>query len=130
MTQQPIEIILMRRWAAALTIPVFLASSEGDMLYFNGPAATLLGKPYEDTGALPLGELAELFEVRDVDDEPMQAHQIPLGIALMRRKPAHGRIRFRGFDGSWHLIDVTAVPLEGHGDTFIGAVAFFWEVAE
>lgn len=130
MTQQPIEIILMRRWAAALTIPVFLASHEGDLLYFNGPAAALLGKPYEDTGAMPLTELADLFEVKHPDGRPMSAEEMPLGIALLKQRPAHGPLQFRGFDGAWRRIQVTAVPLEGHADTFLGAVAFFWEESE
>lgn len=129
MAQQPIELILTRQWASYLAVPVLVMSVEGNLLYYNEPAEELLGRRYDEAGPMPLAELPAIFEIISDDDEsPLPPDALPLGIALWEHRPAHRRLRFRGLDGIWRRVDVTAFPLEGEGGRQMGAVALFWEV--
>lgn len=130
MAQQDVELILVRRWASMLTVPVFLVGAQGDLLYFNESAEPLLGKRFEESGPMPLEELGSIFDARDADGEPIPPSELPLGVALLERKPGHGTIRIRALDGVRRAIGVTAIPLEGQGRRFLGALAIFWEVDE
>ena len=77
---------------------------------------------------MPLEELATIFETAAEDGTPLPADALPIGVALLQRRPAHRRLRFRGLDGVWRLIDTTAFPIEGQGGRHLGAVVIFWEV--
>ena len=128
MAQQPVEVILIRQWASYLTIPIFVMGADGLLVYYNEPAETLLGRTFDEGGPMPLEELPNMFEITDEAGEAMDLSRFPLGIALMEHRPAHGRVRYRALDGPWRLVDVTAIPLEGHDEQHLGAVAIFWEV--
>ena len=38
MTQQPIELILLRQWASYMAMPIWIADSDENVLYYNEPA--------------------------------------------------------------------------------------------
>ncbi len=128
MAQQPVELILIRQWASYLTMPIFVMGADGLLAYYNEPAETLLGRTFDEAGKMPLDELLTIFEVTDETGGAMELTSFPLGIAWTEHRPAHGRLRYRALDGPWRLIDVTAIPLEGHDEQHLGAVAIFWEV--
>jgi hypothetical protein len=48
-------------------------------------------------------------------------------IALTERRPAKKCFYIRGVDGIKREIDVTAFPITGQADRFLGGVALFWE---
>jgi len=48
-------------------------------------------------------------------------------IALSKRHPAHKLFWIEGLDGVLREIEVTAFPLVGQADRFLGALAIFWE---
>jgi PAS domain-containing protein len=127
MPQQPIEVILLRQVASYLTVPVFLVDEHGNLLYYNEPAETLLGRRFEEAGEMPVDELASIFKVTDLEAEPIPPDELPITVALQKRKPAHRRIRVHGLDGVWRTIDVTSFPVEGQSGRHLGAVAMFWE---
>jgi PAS domain-containing protein len=127
--QQPIELILLRQWASYLAIPVWLMDAEGNLLYYNEPAEPAIGREFDLAGPVNASELASLFTTTRVDGTLMPNDEIPLLIAMQRRQPAHGTVRFKGLDGEWRLIDVTALPIERAGGELLGVVAMFWEVA-
>ena len=129
MAQQPVELILIRQWASYLTLPIFLAGVDGNLLYYNEPAEALLGRRYDEAGEMPIAELASIFVTTDEDGSPLATEALPLSIALLKHRPAHRRYRIRGLDGIWRLIETTAFPLEGQGGRHLGAVAIFWEAA-
>jgi PAS domain-containing protein len=130
MAQNELELILLRQWASHLTMPIFLADREGNLLYYNEPAELLLGRTFDDAGAMPLSELATIFETTAEDGSPMPSSELPLGIALTQRRPAYRRVRVKALDGVQRLIEITAFPLEGQGGHWLGAVAIFWEAHE
>jgi hypothetical protein len=50
-------------------------------------------------------------------------------IAFKERRPAHKVIWIQGLDGVSREIEVTAFPLVGQADRFLGGIALFWEIA-
>jgi len=127
MSQQSIELILLRQWASFLNMPIFVAGEDENLLYYNEPAEVLLGRRYDEAGEMPLQELSAMFETETLDGVPLGPDELPLGIALRQRRPAHLLLRLRGLDGVWREIEGTAFPLEGQGGHWLGAVAIFWE---
>lgn len=128
MAQQPIEMILLHLWASYIAIPMWVVDVDGNLVYYNEPAEQLLGRRFDEAGEINANELAEIFVTTDLDGEPLAAKEIPLVIALSERLPAHRQLRFRGFDGLWHDIEVAALPIEGQGGRLLGALAAFWEM--
>jgi PAS domain-containing protein len=130
MPQQPIELILTRQWASYLAVPVWVMGENGDLLYYNESAEVILGRRFDEAGELPGEELASIFQSTAEDGSRLQSEELPINIALLKRRPASLRHRFRALDGRWHLIDVAAFPIDGQGGRQLGAVAIFWEVAD
>ena len=56
MSQQEIEIILCRHWASHLQTPVFFVDPKGNMLFYNEPAESILGRRFAETGAMSAAE--------------------------------------------------------------------------
>ncbi|MDP9223351.1 MAG: hypothetical protein M3P18_05760 [Actinomycetota bacterium] len=126
MPQQDVGLILMRQLASGLAMPTILFDDAGDLLFYNEPAAVLLGRPFEDIGELPLARTQRIFELRD-EKGPLVADQVPPAVAMRERRPVHRMVWMSGLDGVERLVEVTAFPLLGGGGHLIGAVAMFWE---
>ncbi len=130
MPQEAIELILLRQCASHLAMPIWLMGSDGSLLYYNEPAEPILGRRFDEAGEMPGEELSRMFETRDDDSSPIAADDLPINIALSRRRPAHRPFQIRGLDGVWRKIEVTAFPIEGQGGRHLGAMAIFWEADE
>lgn len=127
MSQQPVEIILMRQLASYLATPIFVVDADGNMLFYNEPAEAILGRRYEDSGDMGRDEWATVFEPRTQTGERIPPDALPLAIALAKQRPAYDTFWIRGLDSVSRKISVTAFPLEGQGGRHLGAVAIFWE---
>ncbi len=127
MPQQPVEIILLRQWASYVTTPVWIMGPDGSLLYYNQAAEPVLGQPFDEAGEMPGEWLAKMFETAALDGSPLTADELPINIALTKKRPAHKPMRMKGLDGAWRKIEVTAFPIEGVGQRHLGAVAIFWE---
>ena len=55
----PIQIILIRQLAGYLGMPLFLVDPKGDLLFYNEPAEAILGRRFEETGAMPASGLVD-----------------------------------------------------------------------
>jgi PAS domain-containing protein len=129
-TQQPIELILLKQVASYLALPIFVVNPDGDLLFYNEPAEEILGRRYDETGELSLAVWTVLFKPESADGEALPPDRLPLVMALSERRPAHGGFDIVGLDGKRRSLSVTAIPLVGLGDRFLGAVALFWEAGE
>lgn len=108
-----------------LTTAAFLVDVEGVLVFFNEPAAELLGVTYEEAGPMAAEEWGGRFSPTTLDGQPLSVAELPLAIALEGR-PAHAPMRIRSADGTTCDIEVTAFPLAGlAGQT--GALAIFWD---
>jgi PAS domain-containing protein len=125
--QQPIELILLKQLASYLTLPIFLVNPVGDLLFYNEPAEDIVGRRYEETGEMPLSVWRVLFQPESADGKPLAPETLPLVVALTERRPLHGAFDIVGLDGKRRSLSVTAIPIIGLGDRFLGAVALFWE---
>lgn len=111
---------------ANLSTPAFLVDCAGTLVFFNAPAARLLGVSYEDAGAMSPAEWAGRFSPQDSDGQPLAAEQLPLAIALAEGRPSYRPMRVQAADGLARSIEVSAFPIVGrHGQT--GALAIFWD---
>lgn len=128
--QRNLVLILARDFASRLATAVFLVDASGDLIYFNEAAERVLGTPYEEGRTMPAGEWSTVFEPVDERGEPLPLEDLPLGVAVTRREPAHRALRIKGADGAVRDIEVTAFPLFAHADESVGAVAIFWEPPE
>jgi PAS domain-containing protein len=126
--QQEIEVILARHLAEHLAMPIFIVNPTGDLLYYNEPAEVVLGFHFDETGPMPAKEWATVFQPVDPSGQPLLPDDLPLVIATTHRYPAHKNFWIKGMDGALRQIEVTAFPLIGQADRFLGAIAIFWEV--
>lgn len=126
--QKALALILMRELASNLATPLFLVDPEGTLVYYNEPAERVLGKRYAEAGELEAEEWGGvMFAPEGEDGRPLGFEDLPLVIAMTKRRPAHRRFRITGLDEQRRTIEVTAFPLFARDDEFVGAVAIFWE---
>ena len=67
------------------------------------------------------------FRLEELDGTPMPLERMPAGIALLERRPAHGKLWMTGLDGQRRLLAVTAVPLFASETEVVGMIALFWQ---
>ena len=126
----PIQIILLRQLAGYLAIPLFIVDPKGDLLFYNEPAEVILGRRFEETGAMPAKVWSSIFTPVDEQAQPLPPEDLPLMITLGTRLPAHKRFYIQGMNGMRRHIDVVSIPIVGLQGEFLGAAALFWEVEE
>ena len=129
MPQKEIEVILARHLASYLATPLFIVDPQGTLVFYNEPAEGILGRRFEETGEMPMGEWSTLYQPSDSQGQPLPPEELPLVIALTRRHPAYRSFWIRGLDGRLRNIEVVAFPLQGLAGRFLGAIAIFWEAS-
>jgi len=125
-TQQPVELIVLKQVASYLATPIFLVDPEGNLLYYNEPAELVLGLRFDETGEMSMEEWSSVFVPENEDGSPMPAEELPLVIALREHRPAHAPFLITGLDGTRRSIATTAFPLLAQSGQDLGAVALFW----
>jgi PAS domain-containing protein len=125
-SQQPIELILVRHLATRLEVPVFVVDAAGDLVYFNEPAERVLGRRFDEIRAMPFDEWTTAF-LPSAEGRRLGLDELPLVVALRKGVPAHSAFEITGGDGVTRSIAVTAYPLVAPGHQRLGAVAMFWE---
>ena len=126
-SQKEIELILARPLASSLAIPIFIVDPLGNLVYYNEPAEMILGHRFEETGEMPVDEWSTLFQPTDENGKPLTAEMLPLMVALTHHAPDHREMWIEGLDGVRRFIEVTAFPLDGQAERYLGALAIFWE---
>lgn len=130
MAQFAVEIILLRQWAAHMAVPIYICLADGSLAYYNEPAENLLGRSFAEAQQMPFEQLSALFHATTMEGEPIEPHELPLGVALLKRHPSHKKLRITALDQSSRVLDISAFPLTAQGGTHLGAVAMFWESEE
>jgi PAS domain-containing protein len=127
-TQRPLELILARNLLSTLSTAAFLVNQPGDIVFYNEAAGALLGRRFEEKGAMSAQEWVDAFGPIDDDGNPIPLEQQPLTAALRANRPGHARHRIRSLTGGEQSVEVSGLPVIG-ADGFQGAMLFFW-VAE
>ena len=125
--QKHLALILARELASQLATATFIADATGELVFYNEPAEEILGRTFAEAGPMPAEGWASQFRLENLDGTPMSAERMPAGIALVERRPAHGKVWITGLDGERRLLSVTAVPLFASPTEFVGMIAVFWE---
>ena len=128
-TQRPLELILARNLLSTLSTPAFLANQPGDIVFYNEAAGVLLGRRFEESGAMSALDWVQAFGPLDEAGQPIPVDKQEITIALRHNRPAHARHRIRSMNGAEHDVEVSGVPVIGT-DGFVGAMVFFWEVGD
>lgn len=124
----PIQIILTRQLAGYLSVPLFLVDPKGDLLFYNEPAESILGKRFDETGAMPAAVWSEVFTPVDEQGQPIPPGDLPLMTTLSQQRPAYKRFFIQGMNGKRRHIEVASIPIVGLQSEFLGAAALFWEI--
>ena len=128
MSQKPLELILARNLMSALSTPAFLVDEGGLLVFYNEAAELLLGKRFDELGAVGPEDWGALFGPFDAAGEPIPYDELPLVTAVRSGHPAHAAVTIRSTDGAAHTVEVSAFPiLTAHGSQ--GAIAVFWPTA-
>jgi PAS domain-containing protein len=128
--QRSIVLILARELASKLATAAFVIDEAGDMVYYNEAAEELLGRPFAEARNVNAAEWGALFAVESLDGARVGLEQMPGGIALLERRPAHDELRITARDGVHHQIAVTALPLFAHREELVGVMTVFWPSAD
>ena len=126
----PIQIILIRQLAGYLSVPLLLVDPKGDLLFYNEPAETMLGRRFEETGPMPAKVWSTVFTPVDEQGQSMPPEDLPLMRALTTRRPAHERLYIHGLNGVRRHLEVAAIPILGLQGEFLGAAGLYWEIEE
>ena len=81
----PIQLILIRQLAGYLSVPLFLVDPKGNLLFYNEPAEVILGRRFEETGAMSAEEWSAAFTPLDQERQPLPPENLPL-------RPNSGRL--------------------------------------
>lgn len=128
--QHHLVLILARDFSSRLATPVFLVDAQGSVIYFNEAAERVLGRRFTDGAGMEAAEWSTAFAPTDDDGDPIELQDLPLGVAILQRRPDHRMMRVRSLDATDRRIEVTAFPLFAHEDECLGAIAIFWEIPE
>lgn len=120
-------MILSRQLADSLSVPVFLVDPQGNLLFYNQPAEGILGKKFEDTGPMPVGDWGTSFFPHEEDGTLIPPEGLPLVQTIKTQIPAHRTFWIKSLQGNSTKISVTAIPIIGRSNKFWGAMAIFWD---
>ncbi len=126
--QKEVEVILARQLASYLAVPIFIVDPAGTLVYYNEPAESILGRRFDETGEMPREEWATIYAPEDEQGVPLAPSALPLAIAVTERRPNNARFWIKGLDGVRRHIEVTAFPLLGQQQRYLGAIALFWSL--
>ncbi len=126
--QKEVEVILARQLASYLAVPIFIVDPAGTLVYYNEPAESILGRRFDETGEMPREEWATIYAPEDEQGVPLAPSALPLAIAVTERRPNYARFWINGLDGVRRHIEVTAFPLIGQQQRYLGAIALFWSL--
>ena len=128
MSQQSVEMILVRQLASYLFVPVLVVDTAGTVIFYNEPAERILGVRFEETGRIDREEADRLVELSEDPGAGADEAGRPLITALQERRPVHARrwLLRRG-DRVRLQVEITVFPIIDQDERVLGAVAMFWE---
>jgi len=128
MSQQSVEMILVRQLAGYLFVPVVVVDTAGTLIFYNEPAERILGVRFEETGRIDREEAERLIELSEDSTGGPDDTGRPLLTAIQQRRPLHTRRwLLRRSDRVRLQVELTAFPIIDQEERVLGAMAMFWE---
>jgi PAS domain-containing protein len=125
--QKPLEMILARNLLSSISTPAFLVGDEGMLLFYNEAAGALVGRRFEESGALTAHEWTSEFGPFRHDGTVLQYDEIPLTNAVREGRPMHATFTIRTAGGQMREIAASGIPIVGPSGSS-GAIVIFWPV--
>ena len=126
-SRHAVEVILLRRLADRLLMPMIVEDAEGKLLFYNPAAEPLIGRPFAELGPVQLSDWYGAFQPTDEDGSRIKVEDHPLSVARLQQQPCYRRFLYQGLDGVKRRVDAAAFPLLGLCNRHLGAVGIFWE---
>jgi class 3 adenylate cyclase len=104
----------------------FVMDADGNLVFYNDTAGTLIGRPFDEVGPMLAAEWSARMRIRNRVHEPLPLEAMPGWIALQQNRPTVGFLRFTSLVGDERAVGVSATPLFG-SDGFAGGLVQFWE---
>ena len=89
-------------------------------------AERLTGRPFIEGAGMTAGEWMAASHPRDDAGELIAFENLPLGITMLKREPAHGVVTFTSQDGAPLRIENATFPLFAHTEDYVGTFAIVW----
>jgi PAS domain-containing protein len=124
--QKSLTLILARGFASNLAMAISVHDPVGRIVFYNESAEAVFGVKFEETGELSAAEWTARFSPEEADGTPIPLEELPVGVALTERRPAHKEVHFTDPDSSRYAVEVTAFPLMGREEELFGAMRIFW----
>jgi PAS domain-containing protein len=126
--QYPIELILLRQFAARLSTPAALFDRHGRMIYLNPAAEAAFGVDFACLGELSLEQVLAIAQPADLHGAPMHPLTVPVVKALGEGRPETGTVSIHDTHGRLHRLRTTTIPVQGPGKALFGAMSIFWNL--
>jgi len=130
MAERHVELIVMRQLASYLAMPIFVQDADGNLVYFNERAEPILGRRFDETGALTREELWSSFRPTRDDGRELPLEESPFMGARETGEPRHRSFWLRGMDGIHRKVEGTVIPLSDRDGQVVGSFAIFWELEQ
>jgi PAS domain-containing protein len=127
--QKSLTLILARGFASNLSMPMSVHDPTGTIVFYNEAAEAAFGVSFAEMGELSAAEWTARYSPEEADGTPIPLEELPLGVALSERRPAHRTVCFTRPDNVGYVAEVTAFPLMGREEELHGAVRIFWDDA-
>ena len=124
--QRNLVLILARAFAAQIATAMFLLDEDGTIIYYNEAAERLTGRPFIEGAGMTAAEWMTASEPRDDAGELIAFENLPLGITMLKREPAHGVVTFTSREGAPRRIENATFPLFAHTEDYVGTFAIVW----
>ena len=124
--QKHLVLIIAREFASNLATPTLIADEEGTLIFYNEAAEGVIGRPFAESGEIPVDEWTASFTPRTREGEPLPAERRPVRMAFEEKRPFHMNARVTSRDGIDRDQAVTAFPLFAQAEEFVGIMAIFW----
>jgi PAS domain-containing protein len=125
--QKGLTLILARGFASNLSMAISVHDPTGRIVFYNESAEAVFGVKFAETGELSAAEWTARFSPEEADGTPIPLEELPVGVALTERRPAHRTVHFTRPDRVRYAAEVTAFPLMGREAELFGAVRIFWD---
>lgn len=126
-SRHDVEVILLRRLADRLSMPIFVEDAAGRLLFYNPAAEPLIGCPFAQLGPVQVREWNDVFQATDENGSRIKPEDHPLSLARVQQQPSRRRFLYQDLNAVKHRVDAIAFPLLGQCNRHLGAVAIFWE---
>jgi len=127
--QKSLTLILARGFASNLSMAISVHDPTGRIVFYNESAEATFGVKFAETGELTAAEWTARFSPEEADGTAVPLEELPVGVALRERRPAHRTVHFTRPDNVRYAAAVTAFPLMGREEELFGAVRIFWDEA-